>query len=162
MKLHWLAPFILISGCTFSTTIPYKEGSSISQYKDTLFQCKLEANNAVPVRIGQKVTPIVEVPETEVCTKTTSENGLEEVVVCEKTGGYTKGGDVIEYDINQNLRDEYLNKCVQKNGYENITLPVCEREQRPNRAFSEREIMKSVTQQSCVVRNSGGTGWVVN
>ena len=82
MRLYWLVPFILISGCTFSTTIPYK-GSSISQYKGTLLQCKLKQTMLFLSELD-KVTPIVEVPETEVCTKTTSENGLEEVVVCRK------------------------------------------------------------------------------
>jgi len=162
-KLLILPLLTIISACTWNDEIIYKEGISINQYKSDLLECKIDSLNKIPQKIIVEINPITTIPEKEVCIEKKSEDGLEIIKECTKTGGGVAGGEEISRDINEALRNDYLNNCINVKGYTKVILPVCEREQvRSGYGLSEYAPLDRVTPNSCVVTNDSETGWVIN
>lgn len=167
MRSNSLKNIILIGTAAISVaacnaTIPYKEGSSIAEYRIIDAQCIAEAAKNVPVVMATYKTPVEMVPIEKTCVYEKSEDGLREKEKCTIVGGYQKGGEIVEYDKNEELRNYYYKSCLTSKGYVDITLPICKKDDLPNRVLSEREKMQSLSDNSCVVKNKGSTGWVVN
>lgn len=152
-----------VSACTWSDQIVYQEGASINDYRSELLQCKIDALNKIPQNIVIEKTPIKEVPEKETCIEKKSENGLETIKECTKTGGGTIGGEEKAVDINLDLRNDYINSCINIKGYQKITLPVCKKEQVQGVSrLNEYTPLQQVTKNSCIITNDTETGWIIN
>ena len=164
-NIHILSATLLMltAACTWNDEIIYKEGASINDYRSDLLQCKIDSFNKIPQKIVTERTPIVEIPEKETCIEKKSENGLEITKECTKTGGGISGGEETSRDINEELRNDYLQNCMSVKGYSKVLLPVCEKDQVKNiYNLNDYSPLEKITTNSCIVTKDSETGWVMN
>lgn len=116
MKQILVGIFLTTAACVPSTqTYLFKDGATVARADADIFDCKVEATQAVPQNTQLRSSPAYRTPLVTRCTEKR----------CYTTGGDLIGGNTYSYDANAGLRREYLARCLASKGYSATTLPVC-------------------------------------
>ena len=147
MKKLFLTLALLLTACEDVGPVPvvYKPGSSGGQRSSVLTDCETQAISKVPRAIATGVTPSYSTPSNVQCY------GTGNYVSCQEYGGQTYGGNVYNYDANQDLRDRVVKQCLQQKGYQVVSLPKCNAEQAKRAISSSSQKQPTFDKIECVV-----------
>ena len=114
----------ILSGCqTAPTSTPFfhKLGTTIYDKQSVIDSCKIQSLKEIPQAIGTSVTPGMSSPGTTYCNSYGMYGGIQ----CNTYGGYNIPPQVNNYDMNNGLRDRFVNACMEKKGYTITMMPFC-------------------------------------
>ena len=115
---------LLLAGCqtTPSTTnFFHKTGSTISDKQVAYDQCKIQSLKEIPQAIGTSITPGMSSPGTTYCNSYGPYGGIQ----CNTYGGYNIPPQIDNFDMNDGLRERFVNTCMAKKGYSIKIMPYC-------------------------------------
>ncbi|SHI79023.1 hypothetical protein [Wenxinia saemankumensis] len=118
--------------------------------------CEVEAAQQVPVSTQIRTMPSYTTPTRTDCTSDDAGN-----TTCVTTGGETRGGDVVSYDANTELRQRVIAQCMGAQGYSRISLPRCTDDQLAGRSIGYQQI-PDLSPGACAARAVGGGTIFVN
>lgn len=164
MKRLLSLPVILLAACADSGTIPYvyKEGATVSLKSSEMFSCRLNAAREVPVNTQVASTPTYQTP-TYTSPYYTTCNGYS----CVTTGGQTSGGQIYggqtySYDANDEMRNEYVVRCMAGKGYQFSEFPRCASKSVPEGlAQTLTGKLRAPREGACIVSVDGKSGNLV-
>jgi hypothetical protein len=146
----FIASCLILSACG-SVNLWYKAGASQAKIDQDLVNCRVRAVQSVPVNTQIAVTPTYVTPvETDCYTR---DNKMQ----CITTGGEVRGGDTYTYDANKGLRKDVVTQCMQKHGYQSISLPSCNSAQA--KLAKTYKLLPEITTNTCVTK--APTGWLL-
>lgn len=164
MKIKLVFVALFLGACSFSDEIIYKEGSSIAEYEKDLLNCKVEGLNRIPRIIITKKKALEQVPGKVRCVETVDEDTQEIISECTTTSTGFEGGEETSKDINEQLRQEFVQGCVSQKGYSTVVLPVCKKpvKQKFSRKLNPRTALEPLMNKSCIISNNDDSGWIIN
>lgn len=138
------------AGCT-PLSLFYKEGAPVQRLNTDLAECKLQGLRNVPVDQDTRFIPGTETPKT-ICDA----NGLCQTVWVQITP------DKIEtYDANEGLREDYVEACMGKQGYQPVSLPACNDAVVRATRLSATKVLPPLSSNSCAIRLKTGQYQIV-
>lgn len=147
MKKFSILTILFVGACvaTGPVAVVYKPGSTGEQRSAALLDCETQALAKVPRAIATGVTPTYTTPSNVQCY------GSGAYVSCQQYGGQTYGGNVYNYDANQDLRDRVSLQCLAQKGFQIISLPTCDAEQSKRAVSSVGRKQPTFDKIECVV-----------
>lgn len=145
-----IASCLVLSACG-SVSLWYKAGTSQVKIDSDLVNCRVRAVQSVPVNTQVGVTPTYVTPVETTCY--TVDNKMQ----CTTTGGQVRGGNTYTYDANDGLRKDVITQCMQKLGYQSISLPSCSPAQA--KLAKTYKLLPEISANTCVTKAS--TGWLL-
>ena len=143
---------LMIGACAPLDTY-YKPGVSVDKLNRDTTQCKVSALRDVPVSTMTRRKPPIYVPPNRVCDNAGN---------CTGHNGYYIPGGYETYDPNLALRQRVERQCMADDGYVPVSIPACPdtvAKAVPARATTR---LPTLTDKSCVIRNSDGSFQIVN
>jgi hypothetical protein len=137
---------IALSGCgTTSTTthLIYKQGTTIYKKQADLDECKIQSFREIPQALAQNVTAGSSSSGTTYCS------GSGNNIVCNTYGAYTTAPTINTYDVNQRLRNNYMQQCLERKGYIRVTVPYCT----DGGGYDNRQPAPPLNQIKCINRD---------
>ncbi len=140
----------LVAGCV-PLSLFYKEGTSVQRLNTDLSECKLQGLKALPVDQDTRFIPGTQTPKT-LCDA----NGHCHTVWVQITP------DKIEtYDANENAREDYVEACMGKSGYQPVRLPACNDAVVKVTRLSATKVLPPLSSNSCAIRLKTGQYQIV-
>jgi hypothetical protein len=107
------ATVALLAGCQSGpSAIVFKPGVDLGTTQAAVDQCKIASFKEIPQSIATDYHPGYSNPGTVQC------NGYGGVVSCQTIGAVNIPGSTTTYDVNEGLRDRYINRCLQSKGFQ--------------------------------------------
>jgi hypothetical protein len=149
--------FPLLAGCVPQTQDGFwREGVSYQKMKSDRTDCSVAALKSVPREEAVQSVPSYVMP-TQVSPITTQCYGYGTYGSCTTTGGVVSGGQVIgggvfTYDQNETLRNQVVEQCLAKKGYQRVVIPTCTAEQAKQATTSNK--LPKLNDVLCVVHDT--------
>ncbi|SEJ64006.1 hypothetical protein SAMN05421762_2010 [Pseudooceanicola nitratireducens] len=153
--------FSMVGACVPTAhSIYWKSGKTYQQRQNDFTNCEVEAVRKVPVAQAVGVTPVYHTPAYTTPIQTSC-YGTGYYASCTSTGGQvyggqTYGGDVYTYDANSDLRDRVAMQCMSNRGYQKITVPVCDAEQKKLAVSAKSGRSPAASQVVCITADKSG------
>ncbi|RWN94736.1 hypothetical protein [Mesorhizobium sp.] len=107
-----MQPAAVIAGCqTGPAPIIFKPGVDLNSTVVALDQCKIDSFKEIPQSLATDVRPGYNNPGTIQC------NTYGTMVTCNRIGAVNIPASSTTYDVNGELRDRYIVRCLQSNGF---------------------------------------------
>ena len=140
----------LLAGCT-PLSLFYKEGAPVQRLNSDLADCKLKGLRDIPVDQDTRYIPGQEVPKT-ICDA----NGFCQTVWVQITP------DKIEtYDANEDAREDYVEACMGRQGYQPVQLPQCSDAIEQSTPLAATTVLPPLSSESCAIRFRTGQYQIV-
>jgi len=120
-KFYWIIPAsLLISGCQPTTgNLIHKTGSNMSERINAYDQCKIRSIRDIPQQIATQISPGYNNPGYVQC------NSYGYSTTCNTVGAFNIPASSRVYDVNEDLRNRYIARCLADSGYSIIPRPIC-------------------------------------
>lgn len=109
-----------VSACVSQEPMLFKPGVSFAKKQNDLDRCRITSFKAVPQAIMTHVSSGYYSPGYIKCHR--NRHGKR---WCQRQGGYYTPPSSYSYDRNNGLRQRYIQSCLNKKGYNILTLPRC-------------------------------------
>ena len=142
----------LLSGCQTgpsSMRFYHKVGTTIYDKQAVIDACKIQSLKEIPQAIGTSVIPGMSSPGTTYCNSYGMYGGIQ----CNTYGGYNLPPQVRNYDMNDGLRDRFVNACMAKRGYSITNMPFCKEGET---GYLNTEPAPPISKIQCIDRSSVG------
>ena len=149
--------FPLLAGCVPQTQDGFwREGVSYQKMKSDRTDCSVAALKSVPREEAVQSVPGSVMP-TQVSPITTQCYGYGAYGSCMTTGGVVSGGQVVggrvfTYDQNETLRNQVVEQCLAKRGYQRAVIPTCNADQAKQSGTSNK--LPKLNDVLCVVEDA--------
>ena len=144
---------LLVVGACAPLQTYYKPGASVSMLNRDTTACEVKALRDVPPSTLTRRKPPVFVAGNRVCNAAGQ---------CAVTPGYYVPGGFETYDPNDGLRLRVERQCMADKGYAPVSIPPCPDSVKNAAPVRATTTLPTLTQSSCVIRNSDGTFQIVN
>lgn len=114
-----LAGCFLASCQTGPVIIPFKAGTLRAERLRDIDACKIASFKEIPQTIATQINPGYSSAPTIHCSN------IGGVATCNTFGGINIPPSSYNYDVNEGLRDRYIERCLQGKGYSFIERPIC-------------------------------------
>lgn len=121
-SIYPIALALLLSACQTTSgpvDMVHKTGSTREQRQDAVDQCRIASINKIPQVIGTETVGGDYIPGTTNCYDT----GFG--VSCNTIGGGYTPPQSYSFDINEDLRERDVKRCLRRQGYEIYQRPLC-------------------------------------
>ncbi|SEO29602.1 hypothetical protein SAMN04490248_103207 [Salinihabitans flavidus] len=135
MRLLALVLLLPLCGCLGYSTY-YKPGTPLREAETLETECEVSALRKAPVQIVRDVTPIYG----------KDKKGRTRII----------GYDYDEYDVNAGLRARVTRQCMQRQGFERVSIPVCDSEALDARGYSVVRGTPPLDESICTMRTKQG------
>lgn len=143
---------LALSGC-LPLSLYYKDGAPVSKMESVLTDCELLALSKAPVIQDVEIIPGYSIPPRTTCDSHGN---------CTTIPGRYRRTEVIVTDLNAGRRQKFEAQCMSRSGYRRVSIPTCSAgiaNATPPRITT---VLPTLTAQSCVIRNRGGSWQIVN
>jgi hypothetical protein len=135
---------LALLGCqTEPATIVFKPGASLAATTLAVDQCRIASLREIPQALATNVSGGVHHPGTTQCSTV---NGF---TTCNQIGAVNIPASSSTYDVNGDLRDRYIKRCLASKGFSVSAGPPCAGGAQTRQALADREAGK---RPSCTVR----------
>lgn len=110
-KRFIMAAVAVVAGCQTSAPIIFKPGVDLNSTVAAVDQCKIDSFKEIPQSLATDVNPGYNNPGTLQC------NTYGTVVTCNRIGAVNIPASSTTYDVNGELRDRYVVRCLQSKGF---------------------------------------------
>lgn len=124
----------VLAGCQSSShAIIFKPGVNMPATVAAADQCKIASFKDIPQSMATQINPGVHTSGTMYC------NTIGQITSCNEVGGLNIPATATTYDVNQELRDRYLARCLQAQGFTvEMNGRTCTSESEERQAYSDR------------------------
>lgn len=134
---------LLLTGCQAGPTyVVFKPGVSLDQTSAAIDQCRIQSLREIPQALATDVSGGVYSPGSLQCT--TYGNSTS----CNRVGAIDIPASSSTYDVNQDLRDRYVKRCVEAKGFSITPSRACLGDSEKRKAIADR---KAGIRPSCAV-----------
>lgn len=147
-----LAIAAALSACASLDTY-YKPGASLALVERETTACEVKALQDVPVTTLVRRKPPIFVPGNRTCDA----NGN-----CIQAPGHYIPGGFESYDPNEGLRFRVERQCMADKGFVPVSIPACPDSVASTAPAGATTRLPTLTEGSCVIRNSDGSIQIVN
>lgn len=123
----------VVSSCASPQPMLFKPGTSFNRKQTDLDRCRIASFKAVPQALMTEVTPGYYDPGFIDCYR-----GHHGHRMCVRRGGYYTPPSSYTYDRNDGLRNRYVISCLNRKGYNVLTLPRCKTAEDRTAALNEK------------------------
>jgi hypothetical protein len=125
---------VLTAGCqTGPSAIVFKPGVDLDATVAAVDQCKIASFKEIPQSIATDYHPGYNNPGTVQC------NSYGTVVSCQNVGAVNIPASTTTYDVNQGLRDRYMSRCLEGQGFQvKVDGRACFGQSEVNQALADR------------------------
>ena len=141
-----LVAALALSGCAVQpakeTTLVHKTGSTIYSKQRDFDECKIASFRSIPQAIGHRTYGGSYDPGRTECVNI---NGS---LSCRNIGAYYSPPQISNFDMNQRLRNDYVDRCIAAKGYKRYVKPYCD----DDTGYSNREPAPPISKIACINR----------
>jgi hypothetical protein len=131
------------SSCAPSTVdLYYKVGTDFQDVQLARDECKMSSFGVIPQNMMVEQTPGYHDPGNLVC------DGYGTFLACRRVGSFTVPGRTYTYDVNQGIRDRYVERCMADKGFALAEVKTCQKDQR---GYDPADKAPPLSEISCVV-----------
>lgn len=133
-KRFILAAVAAVAGCqTSSHAIIFKPGVNMPATVAAVDQCKIASFKEIPQSMATHVDPGVHTEGTMYC------HTIGQLTTCNEIGGVNIPASSTTYDVNQDIRDRYVVRCLQAKGFTvEMNGRPCMSEPEEKQAYADR------------------------
>ena len=150
--LMGLAALLGLAACAPLETY-YKPGATVAQVNRATTECEVQALRDVPASTQVRREPPRYVPERRTCDANNN---------CTVTGGFYIPGELVTFDPNEGLRNRVEGQCMADRGFAPVSIPPCPASVARAAPVRATTTLPQLRENSCVIRNDGGTFQIVN
>lgn len=111
---------LVLAGCqTEPTRTIFKPGATYEQTQDALDACKIASLREIPQSMATQTTGGFYSPGTVQCSTV---GGF---TSCNQVGGVNIPAQSTSYDVNEGLRDRFIDRCLASKGFAVLDIPAC-------------------------------------
>ncbi|ESY03883.1 hypothetical protein X753_21215 [Mesorhizobium sp. LNJC399B00] len=134
MRKRYIIVILAVAGCqTAPAYIVYKPGVDLNATQTAKDQCQIASLREIPQSMATDYHPGYNNPGTVQC------NTIGTVVSCNTIGAVNIPGSTTTYDVNQDLRDRYMVRCLEGQGFGVKLARACASEAENSKALADRE-----------------------
>lgn len=117
-----IAAAVTLVGCQTIQPVRYLHkpgGVSVAEKQLAVDECRIASFREIPQTMATQVTPGYSTPGSLQC------HTIGGTTNCYNIGGVNVPPTATTYDVNAELRDRYLDRCLQAKGFSISLIPVC-------------------------------------
>ncbi|TIT23912.1 MAG: hypothetical protein E5W70_05920 [Mesorhizobium sp.] len=144
MRKRYLFAALAIAGCQSTPAyVVFKPGVDLNSTQAATDQCKIASFKEIPQSIATDYHPGYNNPGTVQC------NTYGTIVSCNTIGAVNIPASTTSYDVNAELRDRYVTRCLEGQGFGVKLAKVCSTKSEVTKALADRAAGEFPT---CAVR----------
>jgi hypothetical protein len=140
-----LCALLVLCGCTTTQQmLIHKTGSSYAERVQAHDECKISSFQRIPQNLATEVTPGYSSPGTVQC------NTIGGYASCNTVGAINIPPSAATYDVNAEIRERDIARCLAAKGYEIVPRPQCRTAAQRDAFVAARDNQPPADQISCV------------
>ncbi|RWP30298.1 hypothetical protein [Mesorhizobium sp.] len=133
MRKRYIFAALAIAGCQSTPAyIVFKPGVDLNTTQTAKDECKIASFKEIPQSIATDYHPGYNNPGTVQC------NTIGTIVSCNTIGAVNIPGSTTTYDVNQDLRDRYMVRCLESKGFGVKLAKTCSTKSEEAKALADR------------------------
>lgn len=145
MKYVGILGMVAVSACA-PLGVYYKPGAPVATAQRAELNCRVHAEQTVPVRNVTRVIPGPIIPPRKQCDAAGN---------CTVIPGHELPPRIVTEDANKGLRRDVMKQCMADKGYQFVRIPECSPAVSQAVSPTQTKVYPKLQEKSCVVRGKG-------